>query len=614
LFAVVTILFLCFRGVSIAVLLRRALPFAILAVIAQLSIGIPGAWATVVALPLALAMMTTRGVLLPSAVVAVAVVWTWGLQGLAGLPIYIAGTLVPPLLLAIGCADGIHVLERYFDLAAEVGADADRDAVVIRTMTELWRPIVLTSVTTAIGFGSLMLGSMTVYRVFGFTTAFGILVAMVVSLTLLPAVLALLPLPVTDRGASESGRLAGRLRQGAEWIEGHRKLTLGSSLAVLAACAFGTQYLVVDYSWVESLAPGSDVLHADRVLRERHGGTMPMNIIVRASEADGMKDPELLLAIDNVLVGMAEDPLVGDTRSIAEYIARMNQAMNEDRDDMLRIPETREMVAQYLLVYAMSGDPGEFDEVVDYDYSAANASILLRTDRLSVIGQMVDRAEALLDVHVRPLGATATITGAAKIQHTVLDMILVSQIYSLATATVLVFLFMSILFRSLVDAAICMIPSLVTGVVNFGAMGALGLPLGPDKAMISAIALGIGIDYSIHLMARFHRVRQEGPTVYAAIVDATQTTGRAVVFNAAVVVAGFLVLGMSESPSNASFGLLIASNMAVACVSALVIVPVALTIAAAFSDARAQERPVVVAGRSLQPRTLRLLGLGSIDT
>lgn len=281
---------------------------------------------------------------------------------------------------------------------------------------------------------------------------------------------------------------------------------------------------------------------------------------------------------------------------------------------MLRIPATREMVAQYLLVYAMSGDPGEFDDVVDYEYSAANASILLRTDRLSVIGDMVERAEALLDRHVRPLGATATITGAAKIHHTVLDMILVSQIYSLATATVLVFLFMSILFRSLVDAAICMIPSLVTGIVNFGAMGALGLPLGPDKAMISAIALGIGIDYSIHLMARFHRVRQTGTTVYAAIVDATRTTGRAVVFNAAVVVVGFLVLGASQSPSNASFGLLIASNMAVACVSALVIVPVALTIAASLSDARTRERRVVVAGRALQPRTLRLLGLGSIDT
>ncbi len=612
-FAVIAILFLCFPGMRVTVLLKRAAPLFVVAAAVHWYRGVPGAWTTVVGVPLAFAMMTTRGVSLPSLVVALSVIWTWGLQGLLGLPIYIAGTLVPPLLLAIGCADGIHVLERYFDTAAQHGPHTNRNHVIVATMDELWRPIVLTSVTTAIGFGSLMLGSMTVYQVFGFTTAFGILIAMVISLTLLPATLALLPLPAASERKTGPGRLSALLTVGAEWIEGHRKLTLVASLAVLVACAVNTRHLVVDYSWVESLAPDTDVLLADRLLRDRHGGTMPMNIIVRAAEPDGMKDPELLRAIDRVLDGMAESSFVGDTRSIAEYIARMNQAMNEDRIDMMRIPDTREMVAQYLLVYSMSGDPGEFDDVVDYDYTAANAAILLRTDRLSVIGDMVARAEHLLDVHVRPLGATATITGAAQVQHTVLDMILVSQVYSLVTASVLVFAFMWLLFRSLTDALICMIPPLLTGVVNFGAMGAFGIPLGPDKAMISAIALGIGIDYSIHLMARFLRLRQSGAPVYLAIVEATSTTGRAIVFNAVVVVVGFLVLGMSQSPSNAAFGRLIASNMAVACLSALVIVPVALAITSSLEDERARRRGVVVAGRRLRSRTAHMLGLGAAD-
>jgi hypothetical protein len=144
-------------------------------------------------------------------------------------------------------------------------------------------------------------------------------------------------------------------------------------------------------------------------------------------------------------------------------------------------------------------------------------------------------------------------------------------------------------------------------------MATFGWPLNIGTAIVASTALGIGIDYSIHLMARFVRVRNAGSTVYVAIVDAVRTTGRAVLFNALVVVAGFLVLGFSQSPSNAAFGVLIASNMAVACLAALVIVPVALTVAARIDDARAARSAVAIAGRPLRTRTVRLLGLSDGD-
>ncbi|HSG01152.1 MAG TPA: efflux RND transporter permease subunit, partial [Vicinamibacterales bacterium] len=347
LLVVVVTLFACFPTISLRRLCLRSLPFALLIGAYAWTHDFPGGWSGAAAASVAGAMLTTRGALLPCIVVAVSVIWTWGLQALLGLPIYIAGTLVPPLLLAIGCADGIHVLERYYDVAANGERSTNRRTqIVIETMNELWRPVVLTSITTAIGFGSLMLGRMTVYRVFGFTTAFGILVAMLVSLTLLPAVLAMLPLPVPRRRGPTEDRLGKVLARWAEWIEGHRRTTVGISLAIVTFFAYSSRALYVDYSWVESLAPGTDVLAADRVLRTRHGGTMPMNLIIRAPAADGMKDPVLLRGVDRVLTELATDPDVGDTRSIAEYVARMNQAMNEDRPEELRIPETRELVAQ----------------------------------------------------------------------------------------------------------------------------------------------------------------------------------------------------------------------------------------------------------------------------
>jgi Cu/Ag efflux pump CusA len=140
-------------------------------------------------------------------------------------------------------------------------------------------------------------------------------------------------------------------------------------------------------------------------------------------------------------------------------------------------------------------------------------------------------------------------------------------------------------------------------------MALFGIPLGPDKAMISAIALGIGIDYSIHLMSCFRDEVVAGATIYEAIVESMRTTGRAILFNALVVVAGFLVLAFSQSPSNATFGAMIAANMAIACVAALTLLPAALTILGYVQTSRALHTPVRIGGKLLSPQIAMELGL-----
>lgn len=376
-------------------------------------------------------------------------------------------------------------------------------------------------------------------------------------------------------------------------IQHRRRLTLSASLLLMVGLLVAATHLKVDYSWVESLEPGTEVLQADRLLRTRHGGTMPMNIVVDSGAADGIKDPRLLQGIDAVLADLSTAPTVGDTRSIAEYVKRMNEAMHANAPGSLRIPDSRELVAQYLLLYSMSGDPGELDDMVDYEYRRAQMGVLLRTDLLSEMQKVLDLAEDALDRHVRSLGAEAVITGSAMIQNTVFDLILDSQVYSLTAATVFIALFMVVLFRSFTDALICMLPSLFAGIANFGGMALAGVPLGPAEAMVSAIALGIGIDYSIHLMSRLRDIMALGMTASEATVEAMRTTGRAILFNAVVVVAGFTVLALSNTPSNATFGLEVALNMALCCVAALVLLPAALAVRAEQMSRPSLEVPVI---------------------
>jgi predicted RND superfamily exporter protein len=607
--AVVAILYFCFPTVSLRTVAFRGAVILGAAMAWQAVHGSSWPFGHIFLGSVIAGLLTVGCVFFPAAVVAMSVVWTWGLQAMLDMPIYIAGTLVPPLLLAIGCADAIHITEGYHERMRSPGADKNQS--VVEAMQEAWLPVVLTSLTNAAGFGSLIFGSMEVYRVFGITAASGLLVAMVLSVTFLPAGLAVLPAPRSQMHRPGSSALTRFLVAMAERLEARRLLVLGWTTAVIALFGFYAAYLKVDYSWVESLAPDTPVLEADRILRTHHGGTTPMNVIVRAPEVDGIKDPELLRAIDRVLDSIAEHPAVGDTRSIAEYIKRMNQAMNADRPEALRIPDSRDLVAQYLLFYSMSGDPTEYDDLSDYDYQAANLSILLRTDRLSAIHAVDDRLTALLEEHLAPLGATSTITGSANVLETILGMVVDSQVGSLGSATAMVGIFLWIFFRSLRDALICLLPMLVTAVVNFGGMTMLGIPLGPDKAMISAIALGLGIDYSIHLMSRFHRHLAAGMTVTQGVVESMRGTGRAILFNGAVVVAGFLVLGTSATPSNATFGLMIASNIVLACVTAMVVVPAALAVVGYVEARRAERRPVRIGGHLFQARTARALGLGA---
>ncbi|MFQ5352541.1 MAG: RND family transporter, partial [Candidatus Binatia bacterium] len=279
LFVVVVVLFFCFRSISMGDLLWRSAAACILLVAWNVVGSRPLAPGPLVLAGLAMAMLTVRGVMLPCLVVVIAVTWTWGFQALLDLPIYIAGTLVPPLLLAIGCADGIHIIERYHE-NSEFGEDPGE--IVVRTMEELWRPVVLTSVTTAAGFGALVAGRMTVYQVFGLTTSVGIVAAMFASLTVLPALLSLMPLPLRHLAGYSESLVPRILIRVGELTERYRVATVSAAILIVVLGLVSASRLRVDYSWVESLQEGTPVLEADRILRTRHGGTSPMNIIISA--------------------------------------------------------------------------------------------------------------------------------------------------------------------------------------------------------------------------------------------------------------------------------------------------------------------------------------------
>ena len=346
---------------------------------------------------------------LPFSVVVVSVIWALGIMAAVGVPMYFVSTMMPVILMAIGVAYGIHILGRYYDELLE-HPEASASEAVLAAMRELWLPVVFTGLTTAAGFLSFLTASMLPIRYFGVFTAVGVLAAMVFSLTFLPAVLVMLP-PKVSRGLrnqmGRSGELAAtgwaartlaRLGRG---VARRPLLVWAPTIILMGVCFLGINRIEVDSSWIHSFHPQSPVRIADEVLREKFQGTLPTYVAIEGHEPDLLKDPVLLDKLDRMQTEIEQDPVVGGSLSIAEFIKRMNRVMNEDRAEMEVIPTSRDLVAQYLLLYSFSGDPDDFDEVVDYDYQHANVSFYLRSDSTQDTLQVVQK---IRDFAIREFG------------------------------------------------------------------------------------------------------------------------------------------------------------------------------------------------------------------
>jgi hydrophobe/amphiphile efflux-3 (HAE3) family protein len=533
-----------------------------------------------------LTLRSARGTILPLVVVIATVLWTMGIMSLVGIPLYAMTTLAPVLLMAIGLAYGIHIINRYYEKAASA-SDGDRRRVVVDTMHEMWPPVTMASLTTAAGFFSLVTSDMMPVRYFGIFTGIGVLSALVFSLTFIPAWLVLLPLrgrrgapsrSATEGEGADSGLLARLLLGVGRVVAGYpaRVAAVAAAIIVIGLlCLVGVR---VDGSLLSNFEPGSEVLLADALLNERFGGTNTLDVVVDGEKTDDMKSPEVLRAIDGLqadLEGMEE---VGASFSIADYLKRMNRVMNEDRRDFARIPDSRELVAQYLLLYSFSGDPDDFEDVVDFDYRRANARIRIHSDHSAILGKVIARAQSSAAELFAGLPVEIHLAGNAMTSFTFVGLIVRGQILSIIVAIALVFLITSLMFRSAVAGLFCITPVGIATMLNFSLMGATGIPLSVTTALLSGMGIGIGVDYAIHFVARYRVLSRTESDHRRRVQRTIGTTGRAILFNAVVVTAGFLVLMISNFPPSRWLSALVSVNMLACFLGAMTFLPACLVL------------------------------------
>lgn len=502
-------------------------------------------------------------------VVLFSTIWVFGLMSLLGIPIYAVTIMIPVMLIAIGVADGIH-LYNHLDLFMQENEGATKVDAIKDMLKNMWKPVVMTSVTTAVGFISLLTSEVLPIKYFGLFTAFGVLAAMIFSLVLVPAVILVFGIKRKKIIHKDDNNHAGFAYRFAEKTLKHKVLVISVTTVLVFVSLYGTSKVWINSSFLENFEHDSDIVLTDAFINKHFGGTSTINVILESDKNGVMIQSDIQKLMDEMQTSVEKVETVGNSFSIADYVKRMNKVMNADEEAFNVIPENNDLIAQYLLLYEMSGDPENLWKVIDYDYRKANITFQLKSDNSKELNNAIDAIEKYRK-SFEEKGVSINYAGSGYKALVFTGLILTGQVKSLILSVIIIILLLSLMFKKLSIGLIGSIPVILTALISFGLMGLLNIPLSTTTALISSIAIGIGIDYAVHFIDRYRINALETKDKLATTRETMYHSGRAIAFNAVVVILGFLVMLFSVFPPNRSLGALVSLNMFISFIATVTI-------------------------------------------
>ena len=509
-----------------------------------------------------LVLRSVQATIISMVVVLFSSIWTFGLMLAVGIPIYAPSSLIPVMLIAIGVADAIHMFS-HLQFQIKNHSDWSKKKLIENMTSEMFMPVMITSVTTSVGFLSLLTSDIYPIKYFAAFTAFGVMAAMFLSLVLIPAAVNVLGLPnaPVSKEADVEDFFTLRAKKFALAIVRHKKWAIRVTVLVLIFFGVGMSKVWINSSFLARFPDKNPLVQTDAFVNANFLGTTTVNVILEATEPNVFKNPEVLILMDKLAVDVvSENDAVGGGLSVVDFIKRMNKVLNEDRQEFYTIPQDRDLIAQYFLLYEMSGGSDRLWDVVSDDFKTANVQFQLKGDNSKGLNGTISSIEKFKD-DFSALGVDLNFAGSGYKVLVFNDLILIGQIKSLLYSFLIVIVLLSLMFRSFKIGLIGTIPVFITTIISFGILGWLNIPLETTTALISSIAIGIGIDYAVHFIDRYKinaiKTNNKEVTMQETMVHA----GRAISFNAIVVILGFLVLTFSAFKPNVALGAIVSLNM-----------------------------------------------------
>ncbi len=507
------------------------------------------------------------------AVAIVSIVWSMGLLVGVGYPVHIMSSMSPVFLMAIA-TDSVHIFNEFAFRFAET---QDKRRAVLDTIRIVAGPVLYSDVTTAAGFASLATASIVPVKIFGLVVGFGTLVILLMSFTLVPAILMLLQEERIDVIARRSPAIDSRTGRGLSRLGDlavHHARTIGvAGGALLVLGILGLSRIHINNNMIHWFKASSDVRTADRIMNARLGGTSTAYLVVQSPTENAIKDPAMLRSIEGLQRDLEKDSLVGKTHSVVDYVKRINRVLHDDDPSFDHVPDSAAEVGQYLFLFGASARPSDLDNVVDYPFQKANIILQLRSWDAGVTEEVIRRAEAHLAAHPLPGGATLRPAGIAYFNLVWSDEVLWGMLKSFIAGLGLVLIILVAQTRSVLWGVLMFLPLLFTIVLIYGVVGFMGKDFDMPVAVLSTLSLGMAIDFAIHFVGRFKLRYGEDARLREALVWTVARPGKGIFLNAVLFALGFSVMVFAHLTPYITVGVLMAVIMLLSALTSLVYLP-----------------------------------------
>ena len=528
------------------------------------------------------AFRTLQGMIIPLVTAIMGVVWALGLMGLIGAPMDPWNIMTPILLLAIGAGHSVQILKRYYEEYGRIrvarpdlsAVEHNREAVIEATV-KVGLVMLAAGTIASLSFGSLAAFGLPSIKNFGLCTAFGILAALTVEMTFIPAIRVLMSPPSerqTEREKREEyfdpilEKLAAIVRNGRE------RPILWVFAGIIILALVGLSRLETNNSLAAQFFEGNAPIHGFRMADSRLAGTRVIQVLVEGDAPDAIKNPDVLRRMEMLSDFISRQHIpIGKIISIVDLLKQMSRAM--DNTATGKLPETSAAVAQYLLLYGMGGNEEDLSRLVDRDYQRAVITMYLKTDdnramkALTVaVAAEAERLFAGTSIKARVGGG---VTNAIALNETMVH----GKTINLIQISLLVVVITSLLLRSLAGGLLVLLPLATSALVNLGLMGWTGIPLAMGTAAISAMAVGIGADYAVYFIFRVREEFERSGDLRIATATALTTSGKAIAYVASAVAGGYMCLALSFFKVHVLLGLLVALTMVVSSAATVAFLP-----------------------------------------
>ena len=520
-----------------------------------------------IAVMLLISFRNLQGMVIPMLTALLSTIWGLGLMGHTGLAIDTWNVATPVLLIAVAAGHSAQMLKRYIEEVERLG---DNHAAVVSSTASMGPVMMAAGGVAALGFAALSLTGIPAIMGFGLACAYGIASVMVLEMTFVPALRSLLPAPrATMRRHGPVQRMLDGLER-AVLERGGRAVLIGAGIALVAAAIGATQIRTYG-STSEYLPHGSIARDHLEQIQQHFPGTTTMTVLYEGPP-ESAKSLAAVRHLDGLAAELQRDPLVWRTASLADLVKVLHQTFNTDAPDPYRLPDTQELLSQLMFL----GDSPAFERFIDREYARSLLIAYLRGDDSALVGPLVEQARAWVAANPPPPGVQVLIAGGAGPtvlavnQHTTHTKVL--NIFLVLAA---IYLVSSLVLRSPLSGLYVITPIAASLVLLFGLLGWLGFRLDMGSATILSLAAGIGADYAIYFLYRLRDEWARTQDDAAALHAAMQSSGRAVIFVAASIGAGFASFGLFSSFFGLRlFGTLLPLAMAVSCIAALSLMPV----------------------------------------